>query len=352
MLLGRARGEDADRLDVVTAEAVLPLHLDERVDARVTAAVGRVRLEADRPGLPRLAESRGQQRPVAARRERGQVAPVLALEERQDPGEPSPRQQAGVDAALRGAPGVEPLHHRPELGRHQTARLGARDAERMLHLPGRQSQQRATGRRRAQGAVGPGGMPAGEQVRRAHRHPDPRRHLVPRDHRGQESRARAAPQELGHRERRGGHHGAGVDNRALVKVVQLESVHHRPVHERGSRRRRRGRQAPKRARTGRLQLAHAAGQDPGPGERRAEQPAADGVEEAELGVLDDGSRDIVESERRGKRRQPSGVAVDHRVFCGCPHLRTDRRNPAARSATSSALRSRTSGGSWSGRSRA
>ena len=85
--------------------------------------------------------------------------------------------------------------------------------------------------RRAEGAVGRGGVPEAV-MRRHHRHADAHRDLVARDQRRDQVAARRAPRVCGQRQRRRHHHRADMQQGALVRVVIVGGVDQDAVGER------------------------------------------------------------------------------------------------------------------------
>ena len=86
--------------------------------------------------FPVGAEPVEQSRRVGRARDRAQEAAVARLDDIGDAGEALLGEQRRRHAALRGAAGMQALHHRAFLRRHQAGAERARDADRVLHLLG------------------------------------------------------------------------------------------------------------------------------------------------------------------------------------------------------------------------
>ena len=104
----------------------------------------------------------------------------------------------------------------------QPRRLRAGEAQRALHAVGIQPERLRRAGRRAERAVGRGGMPEAI-MRRHHRHAHAHRHFVAGDQR-QNQLAPRQPVRLGQRQRRRHHHRTRMQQRALMRVVVVGGV--------------------------------------------------------------------------------------------------------------------------------
>ncbi len=136
----RHRGAvDDDARDVDTRERVLAHDVVEQAERRVDARRRRIGLEADLADLPGLAEALGEPGEVRLAAQRREEAAIGGFENVGNAGEAAPRQHRAGDAHLRGVAGVQPLHHRAFLRRHQPGGERAGDAEGVLGLASRRA---------------------------------------------------------------------------------------------------------------------------------------------------------------------------------------------------------------------
>ena len=252
------------------------------------AAHARIELQRDVHGLEALAEAVDQLRQIEAvrrTRERAAKAAIRVFEDVDDAGEAVLRQQRAIQSALRGASRMHALDHRAELRRHQSRRLRAADAERVHRLRRIETQRGRRARRRRKHADGRARMPALSDVLRSHAQADARADFVAGHARAQKlaaAHARIGGQRLGDREDRRQRDRADMQHARAMHVVELEALDHRAVDERRVRRRELHRHAPHAAALGRIDFRERVRQNPAPLEARAEQRAAERIENQQL----------------------------------------------------------------------
>ena len=286
-------------------EAVALHQAAQQMHRRVGGDVAGELLQAQGFDLPRFAEVGGQQRGIALVAHRLQEA-ELAVEHGVRPIEPAAGELRRQHAAFAGAAHVQALDHAAAAGTaegEQAAAQRAGDAERVGEPLRREAEQSAAGDCRPERAVEPGRMESAFLRRVQGGGADAEHDLATRDDRFQQLAPRAA-EGMRHRERRQRHGRAGMHAGArLAQAVELEGMGAGAPHQRrfahgaGTLGARDRQEAGLGIEAGLLQ------RDARPGKTTAIDRAADGIDQAVGGALDDGRRQGLVAQRSGKLRE-------------------------------------------------
>ena len=239
---------------------------------------------------------------------------VFTLEDAFDAGVVGCREPSGVETVAGGEAVVHALAHRFVLRGHQTRRLRAGQAQGILQLGRRQLAQFARSHRRRVGAEYRAGVPATvEHLRAVQRVADARADFEADDRGKEKVRAGGGSRLRGHgRQQCGNDQRTTVYRRDGVKVVELEALNEGPVEHS------RGRSAggfpgaDDHGVAAVLELEDGVGGHPRPGQLRADQAAAQTVEEQVFGAFDDALGNVV----KGQAGDPSGQSSGRPVRVG------------------------------------
>ena len=158
------------------------------------------------------------------------LEPLVALDDLDAAREPTRGQRRRQQTVCRRLAGLQRLGHGPEHGL-QPRRLGPRDSQRVQPALLVELEQTRAGRRGAEGAKRPGGMPAQRIVARTDERPQAALDLDSGHQCRQQLRPRTS-EPFPEREHGGRHHHRGVSHQRHVHVVEVERVGGRPVDKR------------------------------------------------------------------------------------------------------------------------